>query len=45
MLADPPALHAQEQRFGRPYADIVATKARVVRRAVELGEWALGSAP
>ena len=45
LAADPSALTAQEGRLGRPFAAIVATKARVVRRAIYLGTWALGSAP
>ena len=45
LAANPAALTAQERRLGRPFADIVAAKARVVRRAIDLGEWALGSAP
>ena len=45
LAADPAALTAQEQRLGRPFAAIVETKARVIQRAIELGEWALGSRP
>jgi hypothetical protein len=41
LAADPGALTAQEQRLGRQYADIVAAKSRVIRRAVGLGESAL----
>ena len=33
----------QEQRFGRPFADLVADRVRVVERALSLGEAALGS--
>jgi hypothetical protein len=40
---DPAKVAAQEQRFGRSYAEVTATKARVIMRAIELGEWALGS--
>ena len=43
-VRDPEAVVKAEQRFGRPFAEVTATKSRVVRRAVELGEWALGSA-
>ena len=32
-----------EQRWNRSYADITSDRARVLARAVELGEWALGS--
>jgi Ser/Thr protein kinase RdoA (MazF antagonist) len=42
-LRDPAAVARAEQRFGRPFAEVTATKSRVVRRAVELGEWALRS--
>jgi hypothetical protein len=41
---DPAKVASQEQRFGRSFADVTATKSRVVRRAVELGESALESA-
>ena len=36
---------AQEARFGRPFADLAADRARVVEHAVTLGESALGSTP
>lgn len=45
LAADPAALTAQERRLGRPFEAIVAAKARVVRRAIDLGEWALGFSP
>lgn len=32
-----------EKRFNRSFADVVTDRARVIERAVELGEWALGS--
>jgi hypothetical protein len=44
LAADPAAVAEQERRFGRPFAAITEAKARVVRRAIELGQWALGSA-
>ena len=40
---DPAKVTSQEQRFGRSFAEVTATKSRVVRRAVELGESALES--
>jgi hypothetical protein len=43
--ADPERVLAAEQRHGRPFADIVADKARVIERAVMLGERALESQP
>jgi hypothetical protein len=43
--AHPDRVVAAEQRYGRPFADIVADKARVIERAVTLGERALESAP
>jgi hypothetical protein len=43
LAADEAAVAEQERRFGRPFAAISAAKARVVRRAIDLGEWALGS--
>lgn len=42
LAANPAELTAQERRLGRPFADIVAAKARVIRRAIDLGAWALG---
>jgi len=45
LAADPTRLTEQERRLGRPFAAITESKARVVRRAIELGERALGSAP
>jgi hypothetical protein len=33
----------QEERFGRPFADLVADRARVIERALDLGATALGS--
>jgi hypothetical protein len=42
LAADPQAVAEQERRFGRPFDEIAAEKARVVARALELGEWALG---
>jgi hypothetical protein len=42
---DPAKVAAQERRFGRSFAQVTATKSRVVRRAIELGEWALESQP
>jgi hypothetical protein len=44
VVTEPATVADHERRLGRPFAAIVATKARVVRRAVELGEWALRSA-
>jgi hypothetical protein len=41
---DPAGVLASEARHGRPFAEIVADKARVVERAVTLGERALESA-
>ncbi|MBV9097882.1 MAG: hypothetical protein JO079_07485, partial [Frankiaceae bacterium] len=43
LAADPAAVADQERRLGRPFAAISEAKARVVRRAIDLGEWALGS--
>lgn len=43
MAADPEAVAAQERRLGRPFDGILAAKARVCERALDLGEWALGS--
>jgi hypothetical protein len=43
--AHPDRVLASEQRHGRSYADIVADKARVIERAVTLGERALESQP
>jgi len=43
LAADPAAVADQERRLGRPFAAIAEAKARVVRRAIDLGEWALGS--
>jgi Ser/Thr protein kinase RdoA (MazF antagonist) len=40
-VQDPAKLAAAERRHGRAFADIMASKARVVRRAVELGRRAL----
>jgi len=40
---DPAKVAFAEQRAGRSFAEATATKARVVRRAIELGESALGS--
>jgi hypothetical protein len=47
LAPDEAAIEALEQRFGVPYPTIVANRARVVSRAVELGDWVLGigSAP
>ncbi len=42
LATNPAALTAQERRLGRPFDRIVAAKARVIRRAIDLGEWALG---
>jgi hypothetical protein len=36
--SDPAGVAASEQRHGRPYAEIVLRKARVVQRALQLGE-------
>jgi hypothetical protein len=44
VVADPDKVAAQERRWSRPIAEIMACKARVIERAVELGELALGSA-
>jgi aminoglycoside phosphotransferase (APT) family kinase protein len=41
---DPERAAAMEQRFGRPFAAVVADRMRVVERAIALGEEALGSA-
>jgi hypothetical protein len=35
-------IKASELRFGLPYATIIANRARVVERALDLGEWVLG---
>jgi thiamine kinase-like enzyme len=43
--ADPERVLAAERRHGLPFAEIVADKARVIERAVALGERALESAP
>jgi hypothetical protein len=43
--AYPDGVLASEHRHGRPFEDIVADKARVIERAVTLGERALESAP
>lgn len=40
---EPEFVAGQEQRFGRSYADVVTDRARVLERAVDLGEWALES--
>jgi thiamine kinase-like enzyme len=40
---EPGAVEASERRHGLPYAAIVANKARVVERALELGEGVLAS--
>jgi Phosphotransferase enzyme family len=37
----PDEVENSERRHGRPYAEIVANKARVVERALDLGEWVL----
>jgi aminoglycoside phosphotransferase (APT) family kinase protein len=39
--SDVAAVATAEGRFGRPYAEIADRKARVVERALELGEWVL----
>jgi hypothetical protein len=44
IAADPEKVRAAEQRHGRRFADFVASRARVIERAVELGERALRSA-
>jgi hypothetical protein len=41
----PDRVLASEQRHGRAFADIVADKARVIERAISLGERALESGP
>jgi hypothetical protein len=43
--ADPARVLAAEQRFGRPFRELMAEKARVIERALMLGERALESAP
>jgi hypothetical protein len=43
-VSDPTLVLANELRFGRPIAELMADRARVVERAIELGEWALESA-
>jgi hypothetical protein len=43
ILSDPDLPHGQEQRFGRPYDDVLVAKTRVIEHAVTLGEWALES--
>jgi hypothetical protein len=43
-VADPTLVLAHELRFGRPFADVMADRARVIERAIELGERALESA-
>jgi hypothetical protein len=40
--ADPTAIDASERRFGRPYPEIIARKALVIERALDLGERVLG---
>jgi len=40
---DPEDVAGQEERFGRPFADLVADRARVIERSVSLGMSALGS--
>ena len=42
LAADPEKAEAREARHARSFAEIVTTHARVLQRAVELGEWALG---
>lgn len=44
LAIDPAAVAEQERRLGRPFVAIAEAKARVVRRAIDLGTWALGSA-
>jgi hypothetical protein len=39
---DPEHIEASERRHELPYAEIVAHKARVIERALDLGEWVLG---
>jgi hypothetical protein len=39
----PDEVRRQKQRFGRPFATVVADRARVLQRAVELAERALES--
>ena len=41
--SQPEFVAGQERRFGRNYADLVTDRARVIERALSLGEWALGS--
>ena len=41
----PDVVTAQEARFGRPFAELVADRARAVEHALSLGESALGSTP
>jgi hypothetical protein len=43
--ADPARVAGAEERFGRPFAEQVSDKARVIERAVTLGERALESGP
>jgi hypothetical protein len=43
LLADITRVRAQEQRYGRTYDAILATKSRAIERAVSLGEWTLES--
>jgi hypothetical protein len=43
IVADTGLLRAQEQRFGRPYDDVLVAKTRVIEQSVALGEWALES--
>jgi hypothetical protein len=37
-------IETSERRFGLPYTAIIANKARVIERALELGEWVLDTA-
>jgi hypothetical protein len=41
----PDVVDAQERRFGRSFADLTVDRARVVERALHLGESALRSTP
>jgi hypothetical protein len=43
VAADPARVAEQERRLGQPFAAAVAARARVIRRAVDLGNWALRS--
>ena len=45
LVAEPDRVRAQEQRYDRAFATILATRTRAIGHAVALGEWALESQP